>query len=81
MIAGTIVMGLLALIALVFTALLLVSAWHGVREELLPGFRSAPPGPVSLGLALIGILLPALLIALFTGYLAVWIMGQILGPR
>lgn len=79
--AGTIVMGVLALIALVFTALLLVSAWYGAREELLPGFRIAPPGPGGLGLALIGMLLPVLLLALFTGYLAVWIIGQILGSH
>lgn len=81
MIAGALVMGVLALIALVFTALLLVSAWSGVRDELLPGFRSDPPGPGSLSLALIGMLLPVLLIVLFTGYLAVWIIGQLMGQH
>jgi hypothetical protein len=81
MIAGAIIMGLLALIALVFTALLLVSAWYGVREELVPGFRITPPGPGSLGLALVGMILPALLTALFTGYLSVWIIGRLLEPH
>ena len=72
-------MAVLALIALIFTALLLVSGLNGVREELLPQFRIDPPGPRGLSLALIGMLLPVTLIVLFTGYLAVWIIGLLLG--
>lgn len=81
MIAGVLIMGVLALIALVFTALLLVSAWSAMREELLPTFRIDPPSPSGLALALIGMLLPVMLIILFTGSLAAWIIGLLLEPH
>ncbi len=81
MIAGAIVVAALALVALVFTALLLVSSWNAIHEELLPNFRIDPPGPRALGMTLVGMILPVMLIALFTGYLAVSIIGLVLGER
>lgn len=69
MAAGTIVV-VLALVALAFAVLLLISGWNGMREELLPSFRIDPPGPRTLSITLIGIVLPVILIALFCGYLA-----------
>ncbi len=81
MIAGALIMVVLALIALSFAILLLVSAWNGVRGELIPHFRITPPGPRGLALALVGMLLPVLLIVLFSGYLAVWLIGLLMGWR
>jgi hypothetical protein len=81
MIAGTIILLLLALIALIFTVLLLVSAWKGVREELIPTFRTTPPQARGIGLTLVAMILPALLIALLTGYLAFWLVGLTMGQR
>jgi hypothetical protein len=81
MILGAVILAVLALIALCFTALLLVSGWNGVRDELVRGFRIDPPGLRGLGLAAIGMLLPVASIAILTGYLAVWLIGLILGRR
>ena len=68
-----------ALLAATFTVLLLVSAWKAIREELIPGFHSDPPGPRSITLMLIGALLPIVIIAALTVYFAIWLLGSI-GP-
>jgi hypothetical protein len=81
MIAGVLVVVALALVAIIFTALLLVSSWNGIREELLPTFRIDPPGLRAIGMALIGMVLPVILTALFTGYLAIWVLGLIFRER
>ena len=79
MIVGWIVVLGLALLAIAFTALLLASGWNAVREELWPGFRMDPPRPRSLALTLLGVVLPVLLIAALTTYLAIWLLGLIMG--
>ncbi len=70
----------IALLAMTFTALLLVSAWNAFRDELTPGFRIARPGARSLLLTLLGLLLPLALIAAFTTYLAIWLLGMSFTP-
>ena len=75
MIAGAIVLVVLALIALLFTVVLVLSAWAAVRDELLSGFRTRSPGPATLALAMLGFVGPASLTALFTGYLALRLIG------
>ena len=74
---GLIIAGVLALLSAGFTALLLVSAFNALREVLWPDFRRLPPGPAGLGLTLLGFALPALLTALLTAYLAVWLLRVI----
>ena len=81
MIAGALVVVALALVAIIFTALLLVSSWNALREELLPNFRIDPPGLRAIGVALIAMVLPVILTALFTGYLAIWVLGMLLRER
>ena len=81
MIAGALVVIVLALVAIIFTALLLVSSWNALREELLPSFRIDPPGLRTIAMALIAIVLPVILTALFTGYLAIWVLGMLLNER
>ena len=81
MIAGALVVAGLALVAIIFTALLLVSSWNALREELLPNFRIDRPGVRAIGIALAGLVLPVILTALFTGYLAIWVLGMLLKER
>ncbi len=81
-----IILGLLglasvALLAITFTALMLVSAWNALREELVPGFRIDPPDLRSIGLALIGLVLPVALIAAFSAFCAIWLLGVASGAR
>jgi hypothetical protein len=61
----------MALVGIILAALLLASGWNALREEILPGFRMAPPGLRSLLLVLVGLLLPIGLLAVFSGYFAV----------
>jgi hypothetical protein len=78
MIAGAVVVVALALVAIIFTALLLASSWNALREELLPSFRIDPPGLRAIGVALVGLVLPVILLTLFTGYLAIWVLRMLL---
>ncbi len=64
----------LALAGIIVTAILLVSGWNALGEELLPGFRIDPPRARSLALALLGVVLPILLLAAFTTYFAIWLL-------
>ena len=75
---GSIIVFGLALVGIAFTALLLVSGWNALREEVMPGFRSNPPRARSLALTLLGVVLPILLIAAFTAYFAIWLLGMML---
>ncbi len=61
----------LALAGIIVTAILLVSGWNALGEELLPGFRIDPPRACSLALTLLGVVLPILLLAAFTTYFAI----------
>ena len=61
----------LALAGIIVTAILLVSGWHALGEELLPGFRIDPPRMRALALTLLGVVLPILLLAAFTTYFAI----------
>ena len=61
----------LSLLAIAFTASLFVSAWNALREEVAPGFRMDPPGPRSLVLTLCGVVLPILLLAALSTFLAI----------
>jgi hypothetical protein len=76
-IIGSIVLLVGALLAATFTALLLVSGWNAIREELVPGFRIDPPGPRSITLIAIGAVLPVVLIAAFITYFAIRLLGSI----
>jgi hypothetical protein len=78
MIAGAVVVVALALVAIIFTALLLASSWNALREELLPSFRIDPPGLRAIGMALVGLVLPVILLTLFTGHLAIWVLRMLL---
>ena len=73
---GGIIAFLLALAAIVFTAILLVSGWNALREEIFPNFRVSPPRPPTVALTLLGVVLPVVLIAAFTAYLAIWLIGM-----
>ena len=64
----------LALTGIIVTAILLVSGWNALGEELLPGFRIDPPRARSLALTLLGVVLPILLLAAFTTYFAIWLL-------
>ena len=64
----------LALAGIIVTAILLVSGWNALGEELLPGFRIDPPRARSLALILLGVVLPILLLAAFTTYFAIWLL-------
>ncbi len=64
----------LALAGIIVTAILLVSGWNALSEELLPGFRIDPPRARSLALTLLGVVLPNLLLAAFTTYFAIWLL-------
>jgi hypothetical protein len=81
MIAGALVVVALALVAIIFTALLLASSWNALREELLPSFRIDPPGLRAICVTLFGMVLPVILTALFTGYLAIWVLRMLLKER
>ena len=72
---GLIGVASLALVSITFTALLLVSGWNALREELVPGFRSNPPRLRAVALTLLGVALPVLLTAALTGYFAIWLFG------
>ena len=60
-----------AALAVGVAALTLWSGWLALRDELLPGFRTRPPGPRSIALTALGVLLPLVAISAFTLYLAV----------
>lgn len=69
---------ILALVALslAVAAVSLWSGWRALRDEVLPGFRSNPPGPGALVLTLLGVVLPLLAIAVFTLYLALVLLQR-----
>lgn len=69
----------LALIVLGVGGLTLWSGWQAFRDELGPGFRISPPGARSIGLTLLGVVLPVLMIALFTVYLALVLVRLAVG--
>ena len=75
---GSIIVFSLALVGIAFTALLLASGWNTLRDEVVPGFRSNPPRARSLALTFLGVVLPILLIAAFTAYFAIWLLGMLL---
>jgi heme/copper-type cytochrome/quinol oxidase subunit 2 len=56
----------LAVVVLAVAIVTLWSGWRAYRDELQPGFRSNPPGPRSIVLTVLGVVLPVLVIAAFT---------------
>jgi len=71
----------LVLFVIAFTALLLVSGWNGLREELIPGFHIKPPSSRTVFLTFLGVALPLLLLAAFTTFLAVSMLGMVFDAR
>lgn len=69
-IIGAILVWGAALLAVAVAAVTLWSGWRALRDEVLPGFRTRPPGPRSIVLTLVGVLLPLGAIGAFTLYLA-----------
>lgn len=76
---GSLLVLVFALIALGVTGLMLWSGWLAVQDELRPDFKRRPPGPRTLSLTLIGVILPVIVIAVFTLYLAVVLVQTALG--
>ena len=70
-VVGALFVLVFALIAVVVAGLTLWSAWLAYRDELQPGFKTSPPGPRAIPLTLLGVCAPALVIVIFTVYLAV----------
>ncbi len=80
-ILGTFGLSIIIIIALVLAGVLFYSGWRALRDELVVrNFRSEPPGAGSLGLTLLGLILPILLITLFLLALAAWLLGRLLSP-
>lgn len=73
-IVGALFVLVFALIALGVAGLTLWSVWLAFRDELQPGFKTSPPGPRSISLTLLGVFVPALVVVIFTLYLAVELM-------
>ncbi len=69
-VVGSILVLAAAVLALAVAGLTLWSGWRAFRDELIPGFRTVPPRPRSLILTALGVVLPLLVIAAFTLYLA-----------
>jgi hypothetical protein len=67
------ILGAVAL-AVAVAIITLWSGWRTFRDELLPGFRPVPPSPRSIALTVVGVVLPLLVIAVFTIYLAVTLL-------
>ncbi len=75
---GTLGLGVIVIVALVLAGTTLYSCWRALRDELAMGnFRSQPPSIASLGLTLLGVVLPVVLIALFLLALAVVLFGML----
>lgn len=68
---GAVLVLVFALIALGVAGLTLWSGWTAFRDELQPGFKTVPPGPRSISLTVLGVVVPVLAIVIFTLYLAV----------
>ncbi len=64
----------IAALAVVIAGVTLWSGWRALDEEIRPNFKTSPPGPRSIVLTFIGVVLPLLMIAAFTLYLAVWVL-------
>lgn len=64
-----------AAIAVAAAAVVLWSGWLALRDEIRPGFKSVRPGPGGIVLTLIGVVFPVVMIALFTLYLAIWLIN------
>ncbi|HEX6289223.1 MAG TPA: hypothetical protein VFZ66_08535 [Herpetosiphonaceae bacterium] len=64
----------LAVVAAGAAGLMLWSGWLALKDEVLPGFRMVRPNPGSLVLTALGVVLPILMIAAFTLYLAIWML-------
>ena len=64
----------LAIVVLGAAGLMLWSGWLALKQEVLPGFKMVRPGPGSVVLTLLGLILPILLIGVFTLYLAIWLV-------
>lgn len=61
----------LAVVSAAIAALMLVGGYRSFREELQPGFRISPPGPRSVLLTALGVLLPIAVIVIFTTLLTI----------
>lgn len=70
-VVGVLGVAVLAMIALAVAGVTLWSGWRAAQDELLPGFKTRPPGARSLSLTLLGVVLPVLVIAAFTLYLTI----------
>lgn len=64
-----------AVVAVAAAAVVLWSGWVTLRDEVRPGFKSVRPGPGSIVLTLLGVVFPVVMIALFTLYLAIWLIN------
>jgi hypothetical protein len=73
-IIGVVLVWGFALAALAVAGLMLWSGWLAFKEELLPGFKVSPPSPGSIALTLLGVALPIVVTAIFTLYLAIWLV-------
>ncbi|MBA3944714.1 MAG: hypothetical protein H0X37_09160 [Herpetosiphonaceae bacterium] len=79
-----IVLGTLGLVAIISAALVVAGVtfyggWRALGDELVRrNFRSQPPGLGTLGLTLLGLILPVLLITLFLVAFAAWLFGWLL---
>jgi hypothetical protein len=73
-IIGVLLVWVFAIVALGVTGLMLWSGWLAFKDELLPGFKVSRPGPGGIALTLIGVALPIVITAIFTLYLAIWLV-------
>ncbi len=64
----------LAIVVFGGAGLIFWAGWLALKQEVLPGFKTVPPGPGSLILTLLGVILPIVLIGVFTLYLAIWLV-------
>lgn len=71
MVLGALLVLVFAVIAIAVAVLTLWSAWLAYRDELQPGFKTAPPGARSITLTVLGVLVPVLVVVFFTIYLAI----------
>jgi hypothetical protein len=64
----------LAVVAIGAAGVMLWTGWLALRDEVLPGFKMVRPGPGSIALTLIGVVVPILMIGTFSLYLAIWLV-------
>ncbi len=78
-ILGTLGVSAIIVVALVLAGILLYSGWRAVRDELAArNFRSQPPHVGSIGLTLLGVILPVVMLTLFLAALAASLFGLLL---